>query len=87
MCVCVCLYVSVCVCVSLCCVCVCCVCMCVCVLCVCHYIELCYRFFDSHGNYFSKERDEDQEDNWLTGVDWGQVSLPLDHVIYCYQQY
>lgn len=30
-------------------------------------------FFDSHGNYFSKERNEDQEDNWLTGVDWGQV--------------
>lgn len=32
-------------------------------------------FFDSHGNYFTKDRGEDQEDNWLTGVDWGQVSL------------
>lgn len=30
-------------------------------------------FFDSHGNYFTKDRGEDQEDNWLTGVDWGQV--------------
>ena len=37
-------------------------------------VELCCRFFDSHGNYFSKDRNEDQEDNWLTGVDWGQVS-------------
>ena len=30
-------------------------------------------FFDSHGNYFSKERNKDQEDKWPTGVDWGQV--------------
>jgi len=46
-----------------------------------YYSTLRYRFFDSHGNYFSKERGDEQEDNWLTGVDWGQVS-PLDHVMH-----
>ncbi|XP_065887163.1 CD2 antigen cytoplasmic tail-binding protein 2-like [Dysidea avara] len=30
-------------------------------------------FFDSHGNYFTKDKGQDQDDNWLTGVDWNQV--------------
>ena len=39
------------------------------------------RFFDSHGNYFTKDKGQDQDDNWLTGVDWNQVWRSCYHHI------
>ena len=31
------------------------------------------RYFDAHGNYYTKEDPDNVQDNWLQDVDWNKV--------------